>query len=289
MQKGKPKQKVRREHRQKKPGAEAAMENQPAFEFGAALPGQKLINKIAVITGGDSGIGRALAILFARHGADVVITHLKSETIDARVTAEIIKDSGQACLLVPGDISNERHCRSVVAATLKEFGQLDILVNNAGVQYKQKSIEDISAAQLKRTFEVNIFPMFYLVKAALPFMRPGASIINTGSVTAYRGSPMLIDYSSTKGAIISFTRSLAASLIDKEIRVNAVAPGPVWTPLIISSMSEKEIGSFGSDSPMGRAGQPGEIAPCYLFLASDESRFMSGQVLHPNGGEIING
>lgn len=289
MQKGKPKRKARSEPRQTRPGSEAEMDNPPEFESEVGAPGKKLVDKVALITGGDSGIGRAVAVLFARHGAHVAITYLQPESKDAKLTRDFVRAYGRECLLIPGDIAGERHCQSVIARTVKEFGQLDILVNNAGLHYKQKSITKISAQQLKRTFEVNIFAMFYLVKAALPYLKEGASIINTSSVTAYRGSAELIDYSATKGAIISFTRSLSASLNDKGIRVNAVAPGPVWTPLIISSMSEKAINTFGTDSPMGRTGQPAEIAPSYLFLASNESSFISGQVLHPNGGEIVNG
>lgn len=289
MQKGKPKRKARSESRQRKPGSEADMEHPPVFESEVGQPGKKLENKVALITGGDSGIGRAVAILFAKHGADVAITYLQPEAKDAQLTRDFVRAYGKECLLIPGDIAGERHCQSVVNKTIKAFGQLDVLVNNAGLHYKRKSITDITAAQLKRTFEVNVFSMFYLVKAALPFLKAGASIINTASVTAYRGSAELLDYSATKGAIVSFTRSLSASLNDKGIRVNAVAPGPVWTPLIVSSMTEKAINTFGTDSPMGRVGQPAEIAPGYLFLASDESSFISGQVLHPNGGEIVNG
>ena len=265
------------------------MKNPPEYESAASAPGKKLENKTALITGGDSGIGRAIAVLFAHHGADVAITYLRPELRDAELTRDVVMAYGRECLLIEGDISKERHCHAVVNRTLKKFGKLDVLVNNAGLHYKQKSILDISGAQLRRTFEVNVFSMFYLVKAALPHLREGASIINTASVTAYRGSAELIDYSATKGAIVSFTRALSGSLNEKGIRVNAVAPGPVWTPLIISSMTEKAINSFGTDSPMGRAAQPAEIAPSYLFLACDESSFISGQVLHPNGGEIING
>lgn len=289
MQKGRPKRKARTEPKQARPGKESAMDHPPEFEPDISAPGKKLEGKVALITGGDSGIGRATAVLFARHGADVAFTYLKPEAEDAELTRSYVEAYGRSCLLIPGDISNERHCKRVIASTVKTLSALHILVNNAGLHYKQKSIADISSVQLKRTFEVNVFSMFYLVKEALPHLRKGASIINTASVTAYRGSSHLIDYSATKGAVVSFTRALSASLVSKHIRVNAVAPGPIWTPLIISSMSKKEISTFGTDSPMGRVGQPAEVAPAYLFLASDESSYMTGQVLHVNGGEIVNG
>lgn len=289
MQKGKPKRKARTERKQVRPGKESAMDHSPEFESDSSAPGKKLEGKVALITGGDSGIGRAVAVLFARHGAHIALTYLKPEAEDAQLTQQYVEAYGQKCVIIPGDISNERHCHSIVSATIRAFGDLHVLVNNAGLHYKQKSILDISSAQLKRTFEVNVYSMFYLVKEALPHLRKGASIINTTSVTAYRGSSHLIDYSATKGAIVSFTRALSASLVEKQIRVNAVAPGPIWTPLIVSSMSKKEISTFGTDSPMGRVGQPAEVAPAFLFLASDESSYMTGQVLHVNGGEIVNG
>ncbi len=248
----------------------------------------RLQGKVALITGGDSGIGRAVAIAFADEGADVSIAYL-SEQRDARDTAEHVDGKGARCLLLPGDLGSEEHCREVVRRTIEHFGRIDVLVNNAGIHYPQKRIEDISSEQLEHTFRTNIFSFFHLTKAALKHMRKDAVIINTASVTAYRGSAELIDYSATKGAIVSFTRSLAASLIKRGVRVNAVAPGPVWTPLIVSSMTSKKVRTFGTDAPMGRAAQPDEIAPCYVFLASEESRFMTGQVLHPNGGEVVNG
>jgi NAD(P)-dependent dehydrogenase (short-subunit alcohol dehydrogenase family) len=290
MQKGKPKRKIHPSTPQKKPGLEKKMKTQPP-KFDARINGpvKKLVGKTALITGGDSGIGRAIAIAFAKHGANVAICFLKNEMEDAKITQTYVEHYEQSCLLIPGDISNEKHCASAVKKTIDEFGALDILINNAAIHYPKDKIEEISTQQLMETFAVNVFSMFYFVKAAMPFLKEGSSIINTSSVTAYRGSGHLIDYSATKGAIISFTRSLSAALLDKKIRVNAVAPGPVWTPLIVSSMKPKQIATFGSDSPMGRAGQPSEIAPCYLFLASDESSFISGQVLHPNGGEIVNG
>lgn len=290
MQKGKPKKIIHPSKKQRKPGLEDKMTAQPPkFDTSVTDPGKKLRGKVALITGGDSGIGRAVAVAFAKHGADVAICYLKYETKDAELTQEYVEAYGQQCLLLPGNISNEKHCNHVVEKTIEKFKKLDILINNAAIHYPKDKIEDISSEQLIETFSINVYPVFYLVKAAMKHLKAGSSIINTGSVTAYRGSGHLIDYSATKGAIISFTRSLAAALVDKKIRVNAVSPGPVWTPLIVSSMKPKDIATFGSDSPMGRAGDPAEIAPCYLFLASDESSFITGQVLHPNGGEIVNG
>lgn len=243
-----------------------------------------------MITGGDSGIGRSIALAFAREGADVVILYL-NENKDAEETARRVRDKGRRCLLIAGDIGKEGHCRKAVAATVKEFGQLDILVNNAAEQHICKTLPEISARQLQATFATNVFSMFYLTAACLPVLEKSRhpSIINTTSVTAYRGSPELLDYSASKGAIVSFTRSLAANLVSQRIRVNAVAPGPIWTPLIAATFEPGKVASFGSDSPMGRAGQPWECAECYVFLAGEASNYMTGQVLHPNGGEIING
>lgn len=249
----------------------------------------KLAGKIALVTGGDSGIGRAVAVLFAKEGADVAIVYF-NESTDAELTRSTIEEVyHRKCLLIPGDLSRERFCTSAVRKTVRKFGRIDVLVNNAAVQYESGSIEDISTDQLLRTFQVNLFSMFWLTKAALPHMRRGSTIVNTSSVTAYRGSAHLLDYSSTKGAIVSFTRSLAASLIEKGIRVNGVAPGPIWTPLIASSFDPGKVAQFGSDAPMQRAGEPVEVAPAFLFLACHDSTYMTGQFLHPNGGEIING
>ncbi|HET6225353.1 MAG TPA: SDR family oxidoreductase [Bacteroidia bacterium] len=289
MQKGKPKKKIHPANKQKKPGIENKMKEAPKFNSEVTDPGKKLIGKVALITGGDSGIGRAIAVTFAKNGADVAICYLSKEKKDAEKTKEIIKEFGTRCLLLPQNLNTEKHCKRIVQETIKAYKRLDILINNAGMHIPQKGIENITSRQLLETFNINVFSMFYIVKEALRYMQKGGSIINTASVTAYRGSAHLIDYSATKGAIVSFTRSLAASLIDEKIRVNAVAPGPVWTPLIVSSLKPREIETFGSDSPMGRAGQPVEIAPCYLFLASDESSYITGQVLHANGGEIVNG
>jgi NAD(P)-dependent dehydrogenase (short-subunit alcohol dehydrogenase family) len=250
--------------------------------------GGKLQDKVAVITGADSGIGKATALLFAKEGADIVVAYL-SETKDATDTKEKVNEYGRACLLVKGDLGKEAHCKKLLNTAMKKFGKIDILVNNAGMHWEADSIEDIATSQLMKTFHSNFYSCFWLAKYAVPFLKEGSSIINTTSVTAYRGSPKLIDYAATKGAIVSFTRSLAVSLVKKGIRVNAVAPGPVWTPLIASSFSRKKVAEFGSDSPMERAGEPNEIAPCFLYLASDDASFMTGQVLHANGGEIING
>ena len=248
----------------------------------------KLLGKVAYISGGDSGIGRAVAILFAKEGADVAIGYLNEEE-DAQETRRQVEEEQRRCLLLPGDIGDPDFCTESVERCVQEFGRLDILVNNAAEQHPQDSIEAISPQQLERTFRTNVFAMFYLTSAARKYLQPGSAIINTTSVTAYRGSPGLLDYSATKGAIVAFTRSLSQALVGKGIRVNAVAPGPIWTPLIPSTFDAEKVASFGADEPMGRAGQPSEVAPCYVFLASSDSSYISGQVLHPNGGEVING
>lgn len=271
------------------PGDESEMDPKPSFYNASVIPGEKLKNKVALISGGDSGIGRAVAVRFAQEGCDVAIIYL-DEDKDAVYTRNFIREiTGREILLLAGDVGKEQFCHKCVELTMKQFGRLDILVNNAAVQFPVESIEELTERQLEITFRTNIYSYFFLAKAAMTFMKEGGCIINTASVTAYRGSPELLDYSSTKGAIVSFTRSLAAQLIKKKIRVNGVAPGPVWTPLIPSSFDKKKVAEFGSDAPMGRAGQPVEIAPCYLFLASDDSSYMTGQMLHPNGGEILNG
>ena len=249
---------------------------------------EKLVGKVALITGGDSGIGRAVAIAFAKEGADVSIVYL-NEHDDAKETRRLVEEKGRRAVLISGDAGDEDFCRRAVDQTVKELGRLDVLVNNAAEQHPQDSIDKISREQLERTFRTNIFSMFFMVKAALPHLKEGATIINTASVTAYRGSPKLLDYSSTKGAIVAFTRSLALSLAEKKIRVNAVAPGPIWTPLIPSTFPPEKVQKFGADVPLGRPGEPEEVAPCYVFLASDDSSYMLGQTLHPNGGEVING
>lgn len=286
MQHGQKKRKVRPAKTVKaRQGKERQMDPQPVYEM--EKDPLRLRNKVAVITGGDSGIGRAVAIAFAKEGADVVIAY-REDNEDARQTATRIETIGQQCLLIAGDISKPAHCKKIIQKTIDHFGKLDILINNAAVQTPQEELSAITPEQLKRTFEINIFSQFYLVQAAEPHLKEGAVIINTTSVTAYRGSSHLLDYSATKGAIVSFTRALSAYFAKKNIRVNGVAPGPVWTPLIPSTFPASHVSTFGSDTPLGRAGQPVEIAYSYVFLASDEGAYLTGQVLHPNGGEIVN-
>jgi NAD(P)-dependent dehydrogenase (short-subunit alcohol dehydrogenase family) len=272
----------------RQPGLESKMKPPPEASPKLPAPQPKLGGRVALISGGDSGIGRAVALAFASEGADVAILYL-NEHHDARDTVNEVKDLGRRAIAIAGDLGNEKFCMRVVARVVKEFGRLDILVNNAAEQHPQDSLEKITAKQLERTFRTNIFSFFYLTKAALPHLRKGSSVINTTSVTAYRGSASLIDYSATKGAIVSFTRSLAHSVVKKGIRVNAVAPGPIWTPLIPATFPKEKVETFGSDVPLGRTGQPNEVAPCYVFLASADASYMTGQVLHPNGGEIVNG
>ncbi|MBA3647125.1 MAG: SDR family oxidoreductase [Chitinophagales bacterium] len=288
MQKSNPKKQIRKPQQQDRPGKETEMEPVPDFDNKGYQASGKLKGKVALITGGDSGIGRAVAILFAKEGASVAIGYF-NEHEDAAITKKKVDEYGQNCILIAGDLSRESLCKKAVALTIKKFGKLDILINNAGMHYPAEDIKDITSNQLMKTFSTNFFSMVWITQAALESMQKGGVIINTASVTAYRGSSNLIDYSATKGAIVSFTRSLSANLIEKGIRVNGVAPGPVWTPLIVSSFDEKKVATFGSDVPMKRAGEPVEIAPCYLFLASSDSSYMTGQFLHPNGGEIVNG
>jgi NAD(P)-dependent dehydrogenase (short-subunit alcohol dehydrogenase family) len=288
MQKSNPKKKLRKPQQQHRPGYESKMKPQPVYDDKKRQGSGKLTDKVALITGGDSGIGRAVAVLFAKEGADISIVYLK-EHQDALLTKQLVEEYGGRCLLIPGDVSRQSFCKKAVAETLKLSGRLDVLINNAGIHYPAESILDISAEQLIKTFATNIFSMFWLTQAALRHMSHGSAIVNTASVTAYRGSANLIDYASTKGAIVSFTRSLSAGLVEKGIRVNGVAPGPIWTPLIASSFEPDKVAHFGSDVPMKHAGEPVQIAPCYLFLASEDSAYMTGQILHPNGGEIVNG
>lgn len=276
------------QHQRQQPGREYKMEPRPRAEDKTQRGSGKLQDKVAIITGGDSGIGRAVAIAFAKEGAHISIVYLEEQK-DATETRRLIEKQGRKCLLIEGDVGQEEFCRKAVAQTVKEFGRLDVLVNNAAEQHPQDSLEKITEKQLERTFRTNIFSFFFMTKAALKHLKKGAAIINTTSVTAYKGSADLLDYSSTKGAITSFTRSLSQALADKYIRVNGVAPGPIWTPLIPSTFPAKEVETFGSDVPLGRAGQPAEIAPSYVFLACDDSSYMTGQVLHPNGGTIVNG
>lgn len=271
------------------PGVEQKMTPQPVFDNPDVKGSNKLNNKVAFITGADSGIGRAVAALFAKQGADIINVYL-NEHEDAKVTQETVEQYGRKCLSIAGDITSEEFCISSIEHAVKEFGRIDILVNNAAVQFEQKNLEDITSEQLLKTFQTNIFAMFWLTKAALPHMSEGSSIINSTSVTAYRGSSSLMDYASTKGAILAFTRSLSANLVEKGIRVNAVAPGPIWTPLIVATFDAEKAAKHGSDVPMKRAGEPVEVAPSYLFLAcNDDSSYITGQVLHPNGGAVING
>lgn len=272
----------------KQPGKEHTMSPLP-FIHGSKYKGSnKLLNKVAIITGGDSGIGHAVAIFYAKEGADVVICYL-NEDKDARLVKQQIENLGRNCLLLKGDVSKENICKKMITQAIKELGKIDILVNNVAQQFPQKKFESITRKQLVKTFEVNIFSFFYMTQAAMPYMKKGSVIINTTSVTAYKGNKNLIDYSATKGAIVAFTRSLSMALIERGIRVNAVAPGPIWTPLIPASFDAKHLKEFGDNTPIKRMGQPEEIAPCYVFLAADDSSYMSGQVLHPNGGVIVNG
>jgi NAD(P)-dependent dehydrogenase (short-subunit alcohol dehydrogenase family) len=277
-----------RQHQSHQPGRESEMRPRPIAEDPAQPGSGRLEGRVAVVTGGDSGIGRAVALAFAKEGADVAIVYLE-EHEDAQETAEGIARHGRRCVRIAGDVGDAAFCHAVIERTVRELGKLDILVNNAAEQHPRDSILEIDEEQLQRTFRTNVFAMFHLTKAALPHFEAGSAIINTTSVTAYRGSGSLIDYAATKGAVVAFTRSLAESLAKQEIRVNAVAPGPIWTPLIPSTFDEKKVARFGSDVPMGRVGQPAEVAPSYVFLASDDASYMTGQVLHPNGGEIING
>lgn len=269
------------------PGKEHQMEPAPVYVPPQYQPAGKLVDRVAIVTGGDSGIGRSASVLFALEGADVVIVYL-NENKDAELTRSEIEAAGRRCLLLPGDIGDSQFANEVVAKTIAAFGRLDIVVNNAAEQHPQTSLSDITDEQLEKIFRTNIFSYFYLTRAALPHLKPGASIINTTSVTAYRGSHHLLDYSATKGAIVAFTRSLSQSLAEIQIRVNGVAPGPIWTPLIPASFPPDKVAKFGQDVPLGRAGQPAEVGPSFVFLASEDSSYMTGQVLHPNGGEIIN-
>jgi NAD(P)-dependent dehydrogenase (short-subunit alcohol dehydrogenase family) len=284
---GKTKQRPR-QHQRRRPGIESGRRPRPRADDPAYRGSGKLQGKVALITGGDSGIGRAVAIAFAREGADVAIAYL-NEHGDAEETVRLTEAEGTRCESFAADLGVEDECRRVIEETVGAFGKLDVLVNNAAEQHPQDSIEQISGEQLERTFRTNIFSYFFMVKHALPHLQEGAAIINTTSVTAYKGSPQLLDYSATKGAIVAFTRSLALALADRGIRVNGVAPGPIWTPLIPSTFPEEKVETFGADVPMKRSGQPEEVAPSFVFLASDDASYMAGQILHPNGGSVVNG
>ena len=276
------------QRQEKQPGLQSEMTPQPKSDNHRHPGSGKLRGKVALITGGNSGIGRAVAIAFAREGADVAIVYL-NEHHDAKDTQCLVEKEGRRCLTITGDVGTVLCCEESVRQTVAELSRLDNLVNNAAEQHPQDGIEHITAEQLERTFRTNIFSFFYMTKAALPHLHEGSAIINTTSVTAYKGSAHLLDYSSTKGAIVSFTRSLSQGLANKHIRVNAVAPGPIWTPLIPSSFVPEKVETFGSDVPLKRAGEPEEVAPSYVFLATDDASYMTGQVLDPNGGTVING
>lgn len=289
MQKSNPKKKIQKKQSQNLPGLEKKMDPQPQFDTDTPDAG-RLEGKKCIITGGDSGIGRAVAIAFAKEGADVAIIFLPDEKEDAGFTAGYINEKyGRDCLPVASDLSVRENCSKAVDKIVSKFGKIDVLVNNAAVQFPVDDILEITPDNLIKTFTVNIFAMFWMTQAVLKNIADNGKIINTTSVTAYRGSAGLIDYSSTKGAIVSFTRSLSASLADRNIRVNAVAPGPIWTPLIPATFPADHVSKFGSDVPLARPGQPAEVAPAYVYLASDDSSYVTGQVLHVNGGEIVNG
>lgn len=280
---------LRPKQQQDLPGEESKMRPLPIDEDEKYKGSGKLQDKVAIITGGDSGIGKAIAIAYAKEGADVVIPYL-SESEDALTVKERVNQLGRNCLLIQGDLSSSTHCQKIVSDTVDHFGKIDILVNHAGEQYQTNSLDDVTDEQLARIFQVNVFSMFYLTRAALKIMKEGSAIINTVSIVAYEGNPLLLDYTATKAAGVGFTRALALALVNQGIRVNGVAPGPIWTPLIPASFDEEKVAEFGKQTPMGRAGEPYELAPAYVFLASNiDSSYITGQVIHVNGGKIING
>jgi NAD(P)-dependent dehydrogenase (short-subunit alcohol dehydrogenase family) len=274
------------EQHQPKPGIEAKMEPRPEFLAPNYKGSEKLKDKVAIITGGDSGIGRSVAVLYAREGADVAIVYLPEEGVDAKETAKHVENEGGKCLLLPGDVKDSEFCRKAIEKTVEEFGRLDVLVNNAAFQQHQKSPEDISDEQFEKTFRTNIFGYFYMAKAALKHLKEGGAIVNTGSITGLEGNKELLDYSATKGAIHAFTKSLAQQLVERKIRVNCVSPGPIWTPLNVADKEPEEVAKHGADTPMKRPGQPEEVAPAYVFFASDaDSSYISGEILTLLGGE----
>lgn len=274
------------QHQERQPGLEDEMEPTPEVIYPDYTGSGKLEGKVALITGGDSGIGRAVAVHFAREGADVALAYL-DEHEDANTTKSWVENEGRRCLLLAGDVGRKPFCEEAVEQTVETFGKLDVLVNNAAVQFVQRDVSDITEEQLDRTFRTNIYAHFFMVQAARPHLKEGSAIINTTSITAFEGNPLLLDYSSTKGAILAFTRALSQGLAGDGIRVNAVAPGPIWTPLIPASFPEEQVKTFGQNTPMGRAGQPEEVAPCYVFLAAKDASYMTGQTLHPNGGQVV--
>ncbi|MGB3402566.1 MAG: SDR family oxidoreductase [Microcoleaceae cyanobacterium] len=272
----------------RKPSLESEMTPKPKYDDPNYKGSDKLLDKVALITGGDSGIGRSVAVLYAKEGADVAIVYLNEHT-DAEVTKKAVESYGRRCLLIPGDIRNEDFCKEAVQKTVEEFGHLDILVNNAAEQYMEDTIDDIDSARLGSIFATNIFSMFYFAKAAKPHLKSGSTMINTTSINAYKGNAPLLSYSTTKGAILSFTRSISQSWLEEGIRVNAVAPGPIWTPFIPDAFDAESVSEFGKQVPMKRPGQPIEVATCFVFLASEDSSYIAGQVLHPNGGAVVGG
>jgi NAD(P)-dependent dehydrogenase (short-subunit alcohol dehydrogenase family) len=276
------------QEQEQQPGLSSEMQPRPRDRAEAYLAAGKLEGKVALITGGDSGIGRSVAVHYAKEGADVAVMYL-NEDKDAKATKALIEAEGRRCVLIAGDIGDPQFCREAVQTCVDELGGLNILVNNAAEQHEQQSLDEISDEQLERTFRTNIFAMFYLTRAALPHLSEGDAIINTASITAYQGHKTLLDYSSTKGAIVSFTRSLAENLAEKQIRVNGVAPGPIWTPLIPASFDARHVAQHGADTPLGRAGQPDDVAPAYVYLASNDSAYVTGQMIHINGGSVVNG
>ncbi|MBV8154262.1 MAG: glucose 1-dehydrogenase [Candidatus Eremiobacteraeota bacterium] len=275
------------QHQDRQPGTQTELHPQPQSDSGR--PGcNRLDGRVVLVTGGDSGIGRAVAIAAAKEGANVAIAYL-NEDDDAAETLRLVQSKGRDGLTIAGDLGDEPHCKEVVEKTIERFGRLDVVVNGAGEQHPQERLEDVTEEQLSKTFRTNVFAQFFLLKAALPHLEKGAAVVNIASVTAYEGNPALLDYSSTKGALVSFTRALSNAVIDRGIRVNAVAPGPIWTPLIPATFSEEDVATFGSDVPMKRPGQPYEVAAAVMFLATDDASYVSGQTLHVNGGTVVNG